>query len=85
MENDLDLYCSLVLVMNIGMCDLVILCLIYLYRSFNELRFCIIKHHKETRTHVCIEVYGVAHSSCTIDYQIARLEYLRVSGSNMRE
>ena len=46
MENDLDLYCSLVLVMNIGMCDLVMLCLIYLYRSFNELRFCIIKHHK---------------------------------------
>ena len=28
-KNDLGLYCSLVLVMNIGMCDLVILCLVY--------------------------------------------------------
>ena len=27
MKNDLGLYCSLVLVMNIGMCDLVIVCL----------------------------------------------------------
>ena len=27
-KNDLGLYCSLVLVMNIGMCDLVILCLV---------------------------------------------------------
>ena len=28
-KNNLDLYCSLVLVMNIGMYDLVILCLVY--------------------------------------------------------
>ena len=27
-KNDLGLYCSLVLVMNIGMCDFVILCLV---------------------------------------------------------
>ena len=33
-KNDLGLYCSLVLVMNIGMCDLVILCLVYRSQEF---------------------------------------------------
>ena len=33
-KNDLDLYFSLVLVMNIGMCDLVILCLVYPPQEF---------------------------------------------------
>ena len=33
--------------------------------------------------HVCIEMYGVAHSSCTISYKITRLELLRIPGSNM--
>ena len=33
-KNDLGLYCSLVLVMNIGMCDLVILCLVYPLQEF---------------------------------------------------
>ena len=33
-KNDLGLYCSSVLVMNIGMCDLVILCLVYPLQEF---------------------------------------------------
>ena len=33
-KNDLGLYCSLVLVMNIGMCDLVILCLVCPLQEF---------------------------------------------------
>ena len=33
-KNDLGLFCSLVLVMNIGMCDLVILQLVYLLEEF---------------------------------------------------
>ena len=33
-KNDLGLYCSLVLVLNIGMCDLVILQLVYLLEEF---------------------------------------------------
>ena len=33
-KNDLGLYCSLVLVMNIGMCDLMILCLVYRPQEF---------------------------------------------------
>ena len=33
-KNDLGLYCSLVIVMNIGMCDLVILCLVYPLQEF---------------------------------------------------
>ena len=33
-KNDLGLYCSLVVVMNIGMCDLVISCLVYPLQEF---------------------------------------------------
>ena len=67
-KNDLGLYCSLVLVMNIGMCDLVILCLVCYLQVFYR----------------CIEMYGVTSSSCTIGYQITCLEFLRVPGSNAR-
>ena len=35
-------------------------------------------------TCICIEMYGVARSSCTIGCQITRLEFLRVPGSNAR-
>ena len=33
-KNDLGLYCRLVLVMKIGMCDLVISCLVYPLQEF---------------------------------------------------
>ena len=79
----MGLYCRLVLVMNIGMYDLVILCLVHPLLEFNELRFCIIKRHKgHKNTHVYIEIYGMACSSCTIGYQLSHLEFLRVPGSS---
>ena len=33
---------------------------------------------------ICIEMYGVTRTSCTIGYQITRLELLHVPGSNAR-
>ena len=81
----MSLYCSLVLVMNIGMCDLVISCLVYPLQEFYGLRFCIIKRHIGCKnTCICIEMYGVACSSCTIGCQITRLEFLHVPGRNAR-
>ena len=56
-----------------------------LYRSFNKLQFYIIEcHNRSKNTRICIEVYGVAHCSCTIGYQITILEFLCIPGSNMR-
>ena len=47
------------------------------------LRFCIILCHKGPKNvSVCIEMYGVARSSCTIGYQITHLEFLHIPGSN---
>ena len=47
------------------------------------MRFCIIKRHiGHKNTCICIEMYGVARSSCTIGCQITCLEFLRVPGSN---
>ena len=33
---------------------------------------------------ICIEMYGVTCTFCTIGYQITRLEFLHVPGSNAR-
>ena len=59
MKNNLGLYCSLALVINIDICDLVIFCLHTLASTaaFNKLQFYIIKCHKGNKNmHICIEM-----------------------------
>ena len=64
-KNDLRLYCSLALVINIDICDLVTFCLNtvgYNYvctATFNKLQFYIIERHKGNKNmYICIILYG---------------------------
>ena len=53
--------------------------------AFNKLQFYIIKRHKENKNmHICIEMYGEAHTSSTIGQQVTRLGFPSVPGSNMQ-
>ena len=50
----MGLYCSLVLVMNIGMCDLVILCLVYPLQEFQGVVVLYHKTSQQEQEHACL-------------------------------
>ena len=75
MKNDLGLYCSLVLVMNIGMCAMA---------AFDKLWFYIIKRHKGNKNMcICVEMYGEACTFSAIGQQVICLEFPNIPGSNI--